>query len=1053
VLETPGRYLAELTEGARLVFADAELRLLVLLSWVIVGASIGTEALAVPYAHAHHQGGATAGLLTAVLPLGTVLGAVFVARVLPTSWAEPLMLPMAVGAAGLLSLTGFNLRPLYTGVLWFFAGTMSSMVVTANRVFVAKVPKPARSRAFGIAVAGLNGWQGLGTLLAGALAARVGPATSTADLALPALALVVVLGVSSDDFRSRARPPMSAVGLDQGEARSGEDVMMSAAPRRPELRVWLLSAVLTVLTLAVLPALRGHHAYVDAHIPVWWLLALFCLGLAYPMVFKYRQQSWAVSLETVPLVLGLLFLSPAELLGTYAAAIVVCGLIRRQALIRTTINTAGRCVAVVAAIGVFTLLKSSHGGVHSTIWPALFTAVLTHELVSAGLVATVLSITDATWRLRTSLRVLAVSVPVVVVAAFLAICTAAAVTYDRSTMWAITVFVVLTVTGMQTYHRLSERATALDRLNTVAREMGPLAGGAKDLGPALTQLRRIISAYSMELMVNSGPDPSFGTVVTATDDESGVDHVSVSDRMLDEEAVALMPAGRAELRLPWLPRPSQRNRRSDEQISAPLTAGGRTIGWLRAAGNSQAFEAADVRLLEAAADQIGAALEKGRLVDSLRRAAERDSLTELANLDSLRLFLSTMLDATAGGVLLLFDIDRFHEVNDMLGHDAGDAVLVEVARRLESSPSQGALAARVGSDQFALAIPGAAGGEVARLAALAVKSRVDGSLRFSEVSADVRVTVGIARAPEHGNDAATLLRRAEMAMTAAKGTSSAIGEWEPSYERDGSRRLQLLTGLRQALAEGSLRVEYQPKIKLGSGEVVGFEALVRWRHPELGPVSPAEFVPLAEATGLISALTSVVMRTALNTCRSWHDAGKRCGIAVNISARGLDDPVLVGEVAAMLTATGLDPHWLTLEVTESSVMENPERSLDVLRQLRMLGVRLSIDDFGTGYSSLHQLRGLPVHEVKIDRSFVETVDGDGVDKAVVHAVVQLCDSLGLVAVAEGVETASQAYALETLGVTQVQGFFHGRPMAAGAAMDWLAPRRVAVPSALSDSPR
>jgi EAL domain-containing protein (putative c-di-GMP-specific phosphodiesterase class I) len=249
--------------------------------------------------------------------------------------------------------------------------------------------------------------------------------------------------------------------------------------------------------------------------------------------------------------------------------------------------------------------------------------------------------------------------------------------------------------------------------------------------------------------------------------------------------------------------------------------------------------------------------------------------------------------------------------------------------------------------------------------------------------------------------------------------------------------------LRAALSDGSLRVAYQPKLQLGSGEVTGFEALVRWTHPELGPISPAEFVPLAEATGLISALTSTVLRAALTTCRSWHDAGKPVGIAVNISARSLDDSVLVGQVAAMLTASGVEPRWLTLEITESSVMEDQSRSVEVLRELRMLGVRLSIDDFGTGYSSLHQLRGLPVHEVKIDRSFVETVDSDEADRAVVHAVVELCESLGLVTVAEGVEKASQAYALETLGVRQVQGYFHGRPMTDTAAMEWLLSRRVA----------
>ncbi|MBV9485462.1 MAG: EAL domain-containing protein, partial [Frankiaceae bacterium] len=356
---------------------------------------------------------------------------------------------------------------------------------------------------------------------------------------------------------------------------------------------------------------------------------------------------------------------------------------------------------------------------------------------------------------------------------------------------------------------------------------------------------------------------------------------------------------------------------------------------------------------------------------------------------------------------------------------------------------QGALYARVGGDQFAIAIPGAAGSEVARLAGMAVKSRVDGSLRLTDVSADVRVTVGIARAPDHGQDSATLLRRAEMAMAAAKGTTSGIGEWQADYEKDGSRRLQLLTGLRAALSDGTLSVAYQPKFWLGSGEITGFEALVRWTHPELGSISPAEFVPIAEATGLISALTSTVLRHALGACRSWHDAGKPVGIAVNVSARSLDDNVLVGQVAAMLTASGVEPRWLTLEITESSLMEDQTRSLEVLRELRMLGVRLSIDDFGTGYSSLHQLRGLPVHEVKIDRSFVSSVDTDDADRAVVRAVVELCESLNLVTVAEGVEKAAQAYSLEALGVRQVQGYFLGMPMDASAALSWLQARPVA----------
>jgi diguanylate cyclase (GGDEF)-like protein len=1033
-------WLSDLREGSRVVFSDAKLRWLVVTSWLVVFACIATYSLAVPYSRAHGHGAVTAGLLAAALPFGGVLGALVVGRVLPLSAAEPLMLPMALLTPVILAVTATDPPPELAGPLWVLAGLMSAMTLTANRVFVANVARELRGRAFGIAVAGLMGAQGLGAVVAGLLAQHVGPARAIADMALPVFALVVIVSLTSP-FRPDQVPPMNVETTDQDE-----DTAMPASVRRPALRVWALNAVLVALACVAAIVLHGMHGYLNIHLAPWWIFGLSLLGMAYPLTFELRSQVMIISLETVPLVLGLFFLSPLTFLAVHSLAMLVTqAVIRRQPVVRWVFNTASVALCISAAIAAFHLVAPTHGGVHADAWPAAFVGVLASEILSVVLTSLVLSISDRRWHVRQSFKILELLIPVDVVATFLAIFAAAALTYDSTTAWAISIFMALSIAAMQTYYRLSQRAAALDRLYAVAREMGPMAAEPGDLAPALTQLRRIMRANQLELAVTTSADRSFATVVTVfEDDQVGGEGVSVIKRAVDDELESSLNPN-FNTRMTWLPR-RRRSRREADRLSTRVAGGDRTLGILSAIGRTDqtaTFDRSDLHLLEAAADQLATALEKGRLVESLRRAATRDTLTGLANLESLRSFLATMLDTGTGGVLLLFDIDRFHDVNDMLGHDAGDAVLVEVARRLESSPSHGALTARVGSDQFALAIPGAAGSEVARLAALAVKSRVDGSLRFAEVSADVRVTVGIARSPDHGPDAPTLLRRAEMAMTVAKGTSAGIGEWEPSYERDGSRRLQLLAGLRAALAEGALRVEYQPKIRLGGGEVTGFEALVRWRHPELGPVSPDEFVPLAEATGLISALTSTVLRTALTTCRSWHDAGKPVGIAVNISARSLDDPVLVGQVAAMLTACGLDPRWLTLEITESSVMENHERSLEVLLQLRRLGVRLSIDDFGTGYSSLHQLKGLPVHEVKIDRSFVEVVDGDGADRAVVRAVVELCVSLGLTSVAEGVEKASQAYALESLGVDQVQGFFHSRPMVPSAAMEWLLPRRVA----------
>lgn len=1032
-------WLADLQDGARFVFAQRELRWLVATSWVVVGTVITTEALAIPYAHSNGGGAGTAGLLTASLPFGVVVGALILGRYTRSHVAERLMLPLALLTPLTLSSTAANPSPAITAGIWFISGALSAMTVIANRVFVVAVPREIRGRAFGIAAAGISGFQGIGTLFSGVIAEHVGAAHAIADIALPGFALIVLLSLGSSTSSSARVVPTNRVSPVQDE-----EVNVVRVERHPDRQVWLLSVLLIVTAAGLTTVLHRRDAYEPIGLSIVWVTLLFVLCFTYPLRFQSRQQTWNIFLETVPMVLGLLFLPALTLVGARTLAIAVTlAFIRRRGLLRTVFNAASTACSTFAAIAAFEALVPTAGGAHPGVWVAALAGVLASEASGAVLVALVIWVNDRSWHFVQSLRTTTMSAGVAVVTAFLALAMAASLTYDVASAWAITVFVVLFIVGVQTYHRIAERANALDRLYVVARELSPTATEPSDLMPALLQLRRIVRADSLELAVPADSG-DITTVVTVRDTlDSG--EVTEIETVLIEEASGAVPATRLRESIWHLLQPIRGSRQSADMMTTPLRSNSHAFGTLTARerpGDTQAFERADLRLLEAAADQLAAALEKGRLVESLRRAATLDTLTGLANLDSLRAFLDTTLEGDAGGVLILINLDRFHEVNDMLGHDAGDAVLAEVARRLESSPAAGALVARVGGDQFAIAIPGAAGSEVARLAAMAVKSRVDGSIRLTNVAADVRVTIGISRAPDHGSDAATLLRRAEMAMTAAKDGSSGIGEWSPDYERDGSRRLQLLTGLRAALSDGSLRVEYQPKMKLGVGEVSGFEALVRWSHPELGSVSPAEFVPIAEATGLISALTSNVLRQALTACRRWHDAGKPVGIAVNVSARSLDDSVLLGQVAAMLTASSLEPRWLTLEITESSVMEDQAHSLAILNELRMLGVRLSIDDFGTGYSSLHQLRGLPVHEVKIDKSFVDSVDTEEADRAVVRAVVELCESLNLVTVAEGVERASQAYALESLGVQQVQGFFHGRPMTDVVVGDWLSTRKV-----------
>ena len=293
-------------------------------------------------------------------------------------------------------------------------------------------------------------------------------------------------------------------------------------------------------------------------------------------------------------------------------------------------------------------------------------------------------------------------------------------------------------------------------------------------------------------------------------------------------------------------------------------------------------------------------------------------------------------------------------------------------------------------------------------------------------------------------DASALLQRAEMAMLTATETErpSGVQLYRPSMGEMFRRRFQLVTQFRQAIDAGRIVVHYQPKLSLADREVVGVEALVRWMHPEFGLVSPAEFVQAIEATGSIDILLTHVLDVVLQQVRAWDERDLELGVAVNLSARNLLVPDFADSVSAALERHGVDPGKLTFEITESSVMAEPEHSLPVLAELADLGIQLSVDDFGTGYSSLAYLRRLPIHEIKIDRSFVQGMVTDLGDLAIVRAIIDLGHSLGLRVVAEGVEEEAARDALRLMKCDNIQGFLLSRPLAADRFEAWLTTRTV-----------
>jgi len=429
-------------------------------------------------------------------------------------------------------------------------------------------------------------------------------------------------------------------------------------------------------------------------------------------------------------------------------------------------------------------------------------------------------------------------------------------------------------------------------------------------------------------------------------------------------------------------------------------------------------------------------------VSSLRHQAMHDALTGLPNRMMLFHALETSIDVARAEQsalgLLLMDLDRFKEVNDMFGHHFGDALLRQVAFRLHNQLRGDDMVARLGGDEFAVILSRTADAHSAALTARRILSALEQPFVIESQVLEVGASIGIALYPEHGTDARGLLRNADVAMYAAKQKQSGFGfHSQDSEESRSPDQLSLVVELRGAIEREELVLYYQPKLHLRTGLMTRAEVLVRWNHPQRGHLAPGFFIPLAERTGLIRSVTDWLLDRALSQCRAWLDAGAPIHVAVNISAKSLLDPALPQKVQTALARWNVDPRFLKIEITESSIMADPAHALALLSMLQSMGVRLSVDDFGTGYSSLTHLRELPIDEIKIDKSFVTNMTRSEPDAAIVRTVIDLAHNLGKQVCAEGVEDADTRWMLEDLGCDLAQGFWIARPMPADELMQWL----------------
>ena len=387
-----------------------------------------------------------------------------------------------------------------------------------------------------------------------------------------------------------------------------------------------------------------------------------------------------------------------------------------------------------------------------------------------------------------------------------------------------------------------------------------------------------------------------------------------------------------------------------------------------------------------------------------------------------------------GLAVLFIDLDRFKNVNDTLGHDTGDRVLQAVAERLKGCLREVDTLARLGGDEFAVLIEQVSDTRFVGSVARKLLKAVAEIIMLGDQEYQITASVGISTYPADGSDGTTLLKNADIAMYRAKEMGKNNSQFYAAAMNANSMvRLSLETGLRHALERGEFLLHYQPKVDIASGRISGMEALVRWMRPGLGMVSPADFIPLAEETGLIVPIGAWVLKTACERNRAWQRQGMPpLRVAVNLSARQFVQANLVSEVARVLDASGLAPASLELEITESMVMDNPERAIQTLRQLKSMGISLAIDDFGTGYSSLGYLKRFPIDNIKIDRSFIKDIPRNNDDAIITRTIIDMTHNLRLKVIAEGVETVAQLDFLRAHGCDEIQGYYFSRPLAEDA---------------------
>ena len=825
----------------------------------------------------------------------------------------------------------------------------------------------------------------------------------------------------------------------------------TANPSVPARRVAFLGCALLVaaLVLHVVILSAGSPPKPLHWLPWPALLGAFWLAEIKLVHFEFRSEAQSFSLHEIPLIVGLFALPSSEYMLAAVTGTVV-GLIypRRQRGVKLLVNTGHVWLAAGTAVALFRWLAPTVDASPSVWIAALVTAVISGAVNMAATSAAV-ALTQGITDVRGSLRAIVVGSLETLTTASVALAGVILLIEQPAAVWLLLVPAAVVFLSFRAYSSEKRKHDTLEVLYQSSRILHDHPEVEEAVHSLLEQARSAFRARVGELVL-FGETSEDSVLRSSVADGVGVVEGLVRiepdatefayQRIVEQGRPLLIRVGSddgAELH------PYMASRGFSEALMAPLTSEDRVVGAFLLADplvETTHYRTDDLDLFVTLALQTSVSLENGRLdktlmqlrelKDQLRYQAHHDALTGLPNRTLFTEEVQVAIDASDGPqhvAVLWVDLDEFKTINDTFGHEAGDTVLCDVARRLDVHCRHGDIAARLGGDAFGLILRDLTSPRDAVEVAQRILDTSHLPVRVNGRNLPIAYSVGVA-VQEAGENGSELIRNAEVAMYRAKNDGKErLALYAPEMHAEVAHRLMLREELHQGIARGELRAFYQPLVNLHSGSVMGFEALVRWQHPERGLLTPDHFLDVASASDLILRIDQFVLMTACATAERWFRSGYDITMNVNLSARQITSPDLYAVVMGALEDTGLDPHRLVLEITERELVDDRDETRESLQALRTAGVQIAIDDFGTGYSSLAYLRSFPVDTLKVPKPFVDDIERDD-QRVLARAVIDMSSALGLRTVAEGIESLVQRDLLRAWGCDVGQGYIFHRPM-------------------------